>query len=835
MSARGPEAAQDEAALEEVPDDEESSRGEPDPGPAISAAEEDAGKLDRLTDRLRHAGESLVDLEPEDPGAQVRYERSSRAVIRLLACLLGIAAVGVLGELLPSAHDGLEQDLNEGVGRWASSIGRFSDAAAVIAAVVTMGISIGASVVARAARQVVTATAAAAGTAFVVVAAARIGGVSPGAVSTEEWLIAVAAAGIAVTAMSFSVVAAPMTRLAATTIAVLLLGGVLGGSVSLASRAMALLTGGAVGSIAALAVGTRTRRIGRDELAAAMAAVRLPVAHLRPHDGDARGSQPWTATLATGRKVFVKVTAVDELRSDQLFRLWRRVALRRADDERSPGSVRRAVEHEAFVAQFARDAGVTTPSVLTLGSLGVRRGMFAVFSIVEGAPLDEQEDIDEPVLRSAWSQVQILRRSRIAHRDLRAANLMVSDGEVCLIDFGFAEMAATQDLLDRDLAELLVSTSALVGVERAVSAAVAVMGADEMAAAIPWVQPLAVSTASRRALPKEGFAELREAVRAAAGISAPELPQLRRVSPKALVATLALGIAVWALLPQIGSGVDWDAVLDASPAWAALAVVASVLTYVGASLSMSGSVPDSVPLPGAFFAQLASSFTNRITPAKVGGLALNVRYLSKQGVDTATAATGVAVSTVAGVVVHVTLMAITVLWAGNVGMSTVSLPSPRILVLVAVGLGAAAAVVAVVRPLREWCRSRALPALRRSLRSFVEVMRSPQDVAMLLGGSALVTVANLAAFYVSLLAFDIDVALSTAALVFLAGSALAQAVPTPGGLGATEAALVGGLMVVSVGEQTAIPAVLLFRLATFWLPILPGWIAFTVLQRRGAI
>ena len=30
-----------------------------------------------------------------------------------------------------------------------------------------------------------------------------------------------------------------------------------------------------------------------------------------------------------------------------------------------------------------------------------------------------------------------------------------------------------------------------------------------------------------------------------------------------------------------------------------------------------------------------------------------------------------------------------------------------------------------------------------------------------------------------------------------------------------------------------IPAVLLFRLATFWIPILPGWIALTVLQRRG--
>jgi uncharacterized membrane protein YbhN (UPF0104 family) len=32
-----------------------------------------------------------------------------------------------------------------------------------------------------------------------------------------------------------------------------------------------------------------------------------------------------------------------------------------------------------------------------------------------------------------------------------------------------------------------------------------------------------------------------------------------------------------------------------------------------------------------------------------------------------------------------------------------------------------------------------------------------------------------------------------------------------------------------------VSAVLLFRLVTFWVPVLPGWIAFSVLQRRQAI
>jgi undecaprenyl-diphosphatase len=72
-------------------------------------------------------------------------------------------------------------------------------------------------------------------------------------------------------------------------------------------------------------------------------------------------------------------------------------------------------------------------------------------------------------------------------------------------------------------------------------------------------------------------------------------------------------------------------------------------------------------------------------------------------------------------------------------------------------------------------------------------------------------------------------------VVFLAGAAVAAAVPTPGGLGAVEAALVAGLLGVGVDGTTAVSAVIVHRVATFWLPLPPGWLAFTALQRRGDI
>jgi len=47
----------------------------------------------------------------------------------------------------------------------------------------------------------------------------------------------------------------------------------------------------------------------------------------------------------------------------------------------------------------------------------------------------------------------------------------------------------------------------------------------------------------------------------------------------------------------------------------------------------------------------------------------------------------------------------------------------------------------------------------------------------------------------------------------------------PGGIGGVEAVLAAGLTAIGIPAHEAIPAVLLFRVATFWLPIPAGWIA----------
>jgi glycosyltransferase 2 family protein len=67
--------------------------------------------------------------------------------------------------------------------------------------------------------------------------------------------------------------------------------------------------------------------------------------------------------------------------------------------------------------------------------------------------------------------------------------------------------------------------------------------------------------------------------------------------------------------------------------------------------------------------------------------------------------------------------------------------------------------------------------------------------------------------------------------VYMGASAIAAASPTPGGLGAIEAALIAGLTGIGMSPGPAVSAVLTYRLATYWLPVLPGWISLSLLQR----
>jgi undecaprenyl-diphosphatase len=218
--------------------------------------------------------------------------------------------------------------------------------------------------------------------------------------------------------------------------------------------------------------------------------------------------------------MFVKALGEDERSADLMFRLYRRIQPRDLGDEKPFSTLRRAVEHEALVALAARDLGVRTPRLRAVATVEPN-GYVLAYDRIEGRSLDRVDPVEvtDDVLAAVWRLLGQLRERRIAHRDLRLANIFLDDArEVWLIDFGFSEMAASDLLLATDVAELITSTSLYVGPERAVAQASSALDPAALSQALRRMRPWALAGATRTALrSRPGYLdELRTAVLAAA-------------------------------------------------------------------------------------------------------------------------------------------------------------------------------------------------------------------------------------------------------------------------------------------------------------------------------
>jgi uncharacterized protein (TIRG00374 family) len=174
-------------------------------------------------------------------------------------------------------------------------------------------------------------------------------------------------------------------------------------------------------------------------------------------------------------------------------------------------------------------------------------------------------------------------------------------------------------------------------------------------------------------------------------------------------------------------------------------------------------------------------------------------------------------------------------WAGSTVSISDFLPSGTIIFVISAVVLVLIGVAIGVPKVRKAFRTTVRPQLAKIRASFMDLLRSPGRLVVLVLGSAILTLSYIGALWASIEAFGGGIPIAGIAVVFLAGASIASAAPTPGGIGAVEAALVAGLTALGLASTVAVPAVFLYRLATFWLPVIPGWIGFTVLQRRGDI
>ncbi|MEU5595911.1 lysylphosphatidylglycerol synthase transmembrane domain-containing protein [Streptomyces sp. NPDC020298] len=272
----------------------------------------------------------------------------------------------------------------------------------------------------------------------------------------------------------------------------------------------------------------------------------------------------------------------------------------------------------------------------------------------------------------------------------------------------------------------------------------------------------------------------------------------------------------------------------ASLPWLLAAAGATCLTWVAAAFTRQGAVVQPLPRRRLLATQFAAGAANHLLPTGLGASAVNLRFMTVCGVPLARSSAALALYLLAECVGRLVLLsALLIAFPDALRLGSL-LPGgalgPLPAAIGAVLLLAVAALLLVRR-----LRTAALSFVRTALGEARSVHARPARALALWGGSLAfpaLQAAGLAAVGQSL---GLPVPAAHMALAYLAATVAVALVPTPGGLGSVEAALIVALVAVGGPAAVATAVVLAYRIITVWVPLVPGALTLGALVRLKVI
>ncbi len=609
----------------------------------------------------------------------------------------------------------------------------------------------------------------------------------------------------------------------------------LGGDSTGVALLASVLLGLFVGFSFRVGLGRPSTRATSAQVAQALAGVGVVVGPLTPRPPRKDGVRRYAAPDATPA-VSVEVFDRDALGSGIFSRFIRLVALRPGGARAPELTLRGQVEHAVLMGKALEQASVTAPRPLGAAEAG-GDSVAVAWAVPEGTPLADSGPVSEPELTAQWRLLAALQGQAIAHRSINPTTLLRTPcGGAALSEVGRGDIAASELALRLDVANMLAATALSAGAEPAVRNAVDTVGLPRVQAALPVLQPVALDRTTRAALKDQPglLGSVQDAVLARSGDGQPPTEvELRRVTPRTVLSVVGGAVAAYILLGQFSKANLGQTLLGITWTWGIATLGFAALTFVGASLALTGAAPVRLPFPRTVMTQLAIAFAGLVAPALLGNVALNTRYLRRNGASAGATAGTLGLASLTQFGSYTALLALSSVAAG-IGPRASFTPPPGTVIAVFVVL--ALLVVALAVPaVRDWMRRRFLPHLSEIVPAVLGVLRRPLKVAQVAGGALLLDLSFVAALYCATRAAGANTPLGGVAVVYFAGAIIGSAVPTPGGLGGIEAAMTAGLVALGTDAGVALSAVLLYRIATYWLPIPLGWAALQRLQRIHAI
>jgi uncharacterized membrane protein YbhN (UPF0104 family) len=505
------------------------------------------------------------------------------------------------------------------------------------------------------------------------------------------------------------------------------------------------------------------------------------------------------------------------------------------------------LEHRAYVLLRAAQAGVPVSEVVAAGTAGEDEDAVLVTRPQVGRPLPTlaADEISDELLARVWTTVERLHAARLVHGSLSATNLLVGpDGAVVLADQSRGSTVPTPVQVGLDRVQLLATTAALVGEQRALNAALRVLGKDGLAELLTFLEPAALSAPVRRDLDEEKklLAALRDQGAAVAGVEAPTLEPLRRISVANVLMAAGAILGVYLLIAQFADVPDLgEIVRGAEKGWLIVTALLSQLPQFAGAFVMLGSVATQLPYGPTLAVQFANNFTGFVA-GSVGTTAMVIRYFQRQGLAVAIAVSSGVLKTLSSMIVEAILVAIALVFTwGDFDLSSVGGSgsgggdgSTLILIVIIVGgVGLAAAVT--IPKLRQRVRNVVAPQLAAARTNLKQLAGMPMKMVQLFGGNLASELLFAMVLLSALHAYGESLPLLQVVLINSFASLIGGLAPIPGGMGVVEAGMIAGFTAAGIPQGEATAATFTARTFTTYLPPIWGWFALNWLRRRSLV
>jgi uncharacterized membrane protein YbhN (UPF0104 family) len=234
----------------------------------------------------------------------------------------------------------------------------------------------------------------------------------------------------------------------------------------------------------------------------------------------------------------------------------------------------------------------------------------------------------------------------------------------------------------------------------------------------------------------------------------------------------------------------------------------------------------------ATIVQLAASFMSKILPGGIGATGLNARYLVKSGLDATEASALIVAQNLIGFVMFIVPLLIFLLIDGQSIGSIFNLHIQLRFVIIAL---AVVAILGVVLAWQRKLRKRVNEFVLNTVSSLRDITASPREITLAAASSLCITFLYVACLYASAHAFHSTLSISTAIIVYASAMIAKAAVPTPGGLGPVEVAMSVALIGAGIPHGQSLAIVLLYRLATFWVPVPFSILAYRYVMAKNIV